>query len=150
MHTPGTEATSPTYVEADLEARRDPENAGVGAAAKEVAERASAIARLEMELAGLELKQKVGSLGLGIGLAVAGALFGLFALGFGLAAVAAVLAIVLDLWLALLIVFAGLFLLALVLALIGMRKIKRGTPPVPEQAIDEAKLTTAALKSNGT
>ena len=29
-------------------------------------------------------------------------------------------------------------------------KIKKGTPPVPEQAIREAKLTTEALKTNGT
>jgi hypothetical protein len=29
----------------------------------------------------------------------------------------------------------------------GLRLIKRGSPPVPEQAIREAKLTTGALKS---
>jgi hypothetical protein len=124
-------------------------NAGLGAAAKQVAEHASALARLEMELAGLELKRKVGNLGLGIGLTIGAAVFGVFALGFGLAAVAATLAIFLDLWAALLIVFGGLLFLALLFGLIGMRKIKRGTPPVPEQAIAEAKRTTAALKSNG-
>jgi hypothetical protein len=124
-------------------------NAGLGASAKQVAEHASALARLELELAGLELKRKVGNLGLGIGLAVGAAVFGLFALGFGFAAVAAALAIFLDIWLALLIVFGGLLLIALVLGLIGLQKIKHGTPPVPEQAIEEAKRTTAALKSNG-
>jgi hypothetical protein len=36
-----------------------------------------------------------------------------------------------------------------VLAIIGVKKVQRGTPPVPKQAIDEAKLTTQALKSNG-
>jgi hypothetical protein len=30
-----------------------------------------------------------------------------------------------------------------------MTKIKKGTPPLPEQAIHEAKLTSEALKSNG-
>jgi len=30
-----------------------------------------------------------------------------------------------------------------------MRSIQKGTPPVPEQAIEEAKLTTEALKGNG-
>ncbi len=122
---------------------------GFGQAAKGIAEHASKIASLELELAGLELKRKVGNLGLGIGLAVGAAVFGLFALGFGFAAVAAALAIFLDIWLALLIVFGGLLLIALVLGLIGLQKIKRGTPPVPEQAIEEAKRTTAALKSNG-
>jgi hypothetical protein len=36
-----------------------------------------------------------------------------------------------------------------VLGIVGIKKVARGTPPVPEQAIDEAKLTTQALKSNG-
>ena len=31
--------------------------------------------------------------------------------------------------------------------LLGLRSIKKGSPPVPEQAIREAKLTTAAIKS---
>ena len=30
-----------------------------------------------------------------------------------------------------------------------LRAIKRGTPPVPQQAIQEAKRTTEALKTNG-
>jgi Flp pilus assembly protein TadB len=125
------------------------ENAGLGAAAKQVAEHASAVARLEVELASLELKRKVTNLGLGIGLAVAAGLFALYALGFGLAAAAAALALVVDTWLALLIVFGALLLLALVLGLIGLNRIKRGTPPVPEQAIEEAKRTQAVLKGDG-
>jgi hypothetical protein len=58
-----------------------PQNGGLGGAAKSVAEHASAIAKLELELAGLELKGKVAALGVGIGLVVGAAVFGLFALG---------------------------------------------------------------------
>ncbi len=122
---------------------------GVGGAAKQVAEHASALARLEMELASLELKQKVANIGLGAGLLIGAALFGLFALGFALATAAAALAIVLDLWAALLIVFGSLLLLALILALVGLGRLKKGTPPVPEQAIQEAKLTQEAIRSHG-
>jgi len=122
---------------------------GLGQAAKQVAEHASALARLEMELAALELKRKVASLGIGIGLAVTGGVLALFGLGFGLAAVAAALATFLSTWLALLIVFGVLMLLAGLLAVIGLGRIRKGTPPVPEQAIDEAKKTTEALKANG-
>ena len=39
---------------------------GVGGAAKQVAEHASSLARLELELAGLELKRKAGALGAGV------------------------------------------------------------------------------------
>jgi hypothetical protein len=122
---------------------------GLGEAAKGVAEHASAIARLELELATLELKKKVASLGVGIGLLVGALLVLVYGLGFTFATITAALATFLPVWLSLLIVTVFLFAVAGVLAFIGMRKVQRGTPPVPEQAIDEAKLTTQALKSNG-
>lgn len=128
---------------------RETEHRGVGPAAKEVAEHASTLARLELELAALEVKRKVASLGVGIGLVAGAAVFLLFALGFGLAAGAAALALVVSTWLALLIVFGALVLFSLVLVLIGLKAIKKGTPPVPEQALEEARLTTRALRSNG-
>jgi hypothetical protein len=123
--------------------------AGLGGLAKKVAERASSLVRLELELAALELKGKVTSLGVGIGLAVGAAIFGVFGLGFLFATTVAALATFLATWLALLAVTLGLFLLTAVLGLLAFAKIKKGTPPVPEQAIREAKLTTEALKSNG-
>jgi hypothetical protein len=120
----------------------------VGTAVKDVADHAKRVVNLELELAKLELSRKVASLGVGIGLVVAAALFGLYALGFGLASGAAGLATFLPTWLALLIVMAVLFLLAGILGLVGVGRIKKATPPVPEQAIQEAKLTTEALKSD--
>jgi hypothetical protein len=131
MPTPAAEATRP----------------GVGAAARDVAEHASALARLELELAGHELKQKAGAFGAGAALAIGAAVLALFALGFLLATVAAALAIVLDTWLALLIVALALLAIGGLLGALGLRRIRRATPPVPEEAIREAKLTTDALTS---
>jgi uncharacterized membrane protein YqjE len=128
---------------------RETDSRGVGAAVKEVAERASSIVRLELELAALELKRKIIALGVGIALALAAAVFLLFMLGFAFAAVAAALATAMSTWLALLITTGILFVLAAVLGILGLAKIRKGTPPVPEQAIREAKLTTEALKSDG-
>lgn len=125
------------------------ERPGVGPAAKEVAEHASTLARLELELAGLELKRKVAALGIGMGLVVGAAIFLFYALGFGFAAGAAALALALPVWAALLIVFGVLVVVALILGLVGLSSIKKGTPPVPEQAVTEARLTTEALKRNG-
>ena len=123
--------------------------AGLGPAAKQVAEHASALARLELELAGLELKRKVAALGRGIGLGVGAAIFLLFTLGFGAATGAAALATTMSTWVALLIITGGLLLVTLLLGLLALSSIRRGTPPVPKQAIREAKLTTEALKSDG-
>jgi Putative Actinobacterial Holin-X, holin superfamily III len=131
MHTPVSESQT---------------NGGVGGAAKSVAEHASAIARLEIELAAFELKKKVTTLAVGIGMGVGAAVFALFGLGFVFATIAAALATFLPTWLALLIVTIGLFVLAALLGGLARGRIRKGTPPVPEQAIREAKLTTEALK----
>jgi protein-S-isoprenylcysteine O-methyltransferase Ste14 len=128
----------------------DQEAQGVGTAAKLVAEHASAIARLELELAAMELKRKITALGLGIGFALAAALFLLFALGFAFAAIAAGLSTTMSSWAALLIVTGILSLLVVVLGVLAIGRIRKGTPPLPEQAIREAKLTSEALKSDGT
>ena len=122
---------------------------GLGALAKDVAEHASSLVRLELELATLELKRKLTALAFGIGLGVGAAIFAVFGLGFLFATIAAALATFLSTWLALLIVTLGLLALTAVLGVLAMSKIKKGTPPVPEQAIREAKLTSEALKSNG-
>jgi protein-S-isoprenylcysteine O-methyltransferase Ste14 len=135
MHTPGTETRT---------------QGGVGEAAKSVAEHMSAILRLEAELATMELTRKLKALGIGIGLALGAALFLLFMLGFALAAAAAALATAMSTWLALLIVTGALLALAGLLGVLALGRFRRGTPPVPEQAIREAKLTTEALKSDGT
>ena len=122
---------------------------GLGAAAKSVSEHLSSIMRLEIELATAELKKKIASLGVGIGLGVGAAVFLFYMVGFGLATIAAGLATTMSTWLALLIVTVGLLLLAGLLGFLAKRKIDKGTPPVPEQAIEEAKLTTEALKRDG-
>jgi uncharacterized membrane protein YqjE len=119
---------------------------GVGGAARQVAEHASSIVRLELELAGLELKKKVAALGLGIALGLGAAVFGLLMVGFLFATIAAVFATFLSTWLALLVVTAILLVLSGTLGALALGRIKKGTPPVPEQAIREAKLTQAALK----
>ncbi|HEX2293460.1 MAG TPA: phage holin family protein [Gaiellaceae bacterium] len=121
----------------------------LGTAAKDVAEHASTIARLEVELASLEVKKKVAALGIGIGLLAGAAVVAFYGAGFLFATITAGLATFLPVWLSLLIVTLFLFLVAGLLALFGGRSVQRGSPPVPQQAIDEAKLTTAALKANG-
>jgi membrane protein implicated in regulation of membrane protease activity len=123
------------------------EKRGLGAAAKLVSERASSLVRLELQLAATEIKHKAASLGLGIALLVGAAVVAVFAIGFAFATVAAALATFLSTWLALLAVTGGLFLLVALLAVLGIAKIRKGTPPVPSQAIEEVKLTTEALKN---
>jgi len=122
---------------------------GLGAAAKTVAEHASTLVRLEIELATMELRRKVVALGLGIAFALVAALFLLFVLAFVFSAVAAAFATAVSTWLALLITAGILFALAGLLGVLALGRFKKGTPPVPQQAIREARLTADALKSDG-
>ena len=125
------------------------EGAGLGGAAKLVADRARSIVKLEIDLAAAELKKKVAAMGVGIGLLVGAALFGFFALAFALAAAAAGIATTLPIWAALLIVAGVVLLVAAGLGLAGKSAVQKATPPVPEQALEEARLTTEALKNGG-
>jgi uncharacterized membrane protein YqjE len=129
------------------ETEREPR--GLGFAAKQFAERASTLVRLELELAALEVKRKVGYLAKGIVFGLVAVVLLVFALGFGLATIAAGIATATSVWVALLIVTGGLVLVAGLLGALALRALKRGTPPVPEQALHEAKLTTEALKHDG-
>jgi hypothetical protein len=127
---------------------QETDGGGIGAAVKNVAGHASTWFRLERELAALEVKKKVTALGLGIGLGIGAALFALYAIGFLFATVAAVLATLMDTWLALLTVTLFLLLATAILGALAVNRIKRGSPPVPEQAIREAQLTREVLKGH--
>jgi predicted signal transduction protein with EAL and GGDEF domain len=102
--------------------------------------------RLELELAATELKRRMAALGIGIALVAGAALFGLVALAFGLAAATAGIAVALPVWLSLLIMFGALLLIAGALGGVGIVLLRKAKP-LPEQAIEEAQLTTEALRN---
>ena len=120
---------------------------GLSGATKRVTEHARSFVKLELQLAAAEAKRKLAALGIGIALAVTGALLGLFAIAFGLAAATAGIAVALPVWLSLLVMFGGLLLLSGMLGTIGLVLLRKGAKPVPEQAIAEAQLTREALRN---
>jgi hypothetical protein len=103
---------------------RDAEHPGVGTAAKQVAEHAGALAKLKLELIRLEVRTMAVAVGLGIGAAV----LAVYGLAFLFATIAVALAIVLDTWLALLLVTLGLFAIAGILGLLARARLKSGSP----------------------
>jgi Putative Actinobacterial Holin-X, holin superfamily III len=119
---------------------------GLLASLKDVAAHASSLVRLQKELAQSELQRKGVTVGVGAALAIAACVLLFFAVAFGLATIAAALALVVDWWLALLIVFAALLLLAVGLVLIARSLVQKGMPLAPEQAIEEARLTRQVLR----
>jgi hypothetical protein len=120
----------------------------LGEIVNDVTSKAQLLVKEEIELAKAEVTQKVSKLAKGAGFfAGAGvlAVFGLiyffhflahgFADWFGL-----------KVWVGYAIVTLLIFIVAGVLGLLGLRSVKKGTPPKPELAIEEAKKTRAALE----
>lgn len=110
-----------------------------------VSEQTSRLAREEIRLAVAELQAKGKRVGVGAGLfggAGVVAWFGGMSLVVG---IVLLLATVLEAWLAAFIVAVGLFLIAGILALTGKKQVRRGTPPVPEEAIEGVKQDIATV-----
>lgn len=114
---------------------------------KEIVNRLSTLAKLHLELAKLELKQKLAMLGAGVGLIVMAAVLLFFMVGFLLATIAAALATFLPWWLSLLIVTLFLSAVAALCVLIAISLFKKATPLAPTQAIEEANRTATMLRS---
>ena len=121
---------------------------GVKAQARAVNRRMRSIARLNLELAKLEAKQKATAFGIASGLALTAVVLVFYAIGFSFAALAAGLAESLPVWASLLIVVGLILVSAAILTLLARRFAGNAMPPKPEQAIEEAQRTVEMLDSH--
>ena len=120
---------------------------GIGEVVADVSEKASQLVREEIELAKAEVKQKVSKLTKGAVVAAAAGVFAIFGITMLFHALAWLLADLFDnAEIGFGIVALTLFILAAIAGLIAARLFKRGSPPTPEMAIEEAKLTRAELE----
>ncbi|MBV9942799.1 MAG: phage holin family protein [Solirubrobacterales bacterium] len=113
-------------------------------AVSEVSDRITTLVREEIELAKAEVSRKATSLAKGTVAVFAGAMFGVFAVLFLLMTIAWALDSALiegagDIWEGFAIVTGGLIVLTIVAFLLASRLLKRGAPPTPTMAIEEAK-----------
>jgi hypothetical protein len=90
----------------------------------------------EIALFKAEMTKKAKDLGIGAGMLVAALVLVLFGFGTLIAAAVLGLATFLPAWLAALIVGVFLILVAGILALIGVKKLKAGAKPVPERSVE--------------
>jgi uncharacterized membrane protein YqjE len=121
----------------------------LGEVVNDVSTKASLLVREEIELAKAEISEKVGSIVKGGAVAAIAGVFAVFALIYFFQALAWFLDDLFNVrqayWAGFAIVFGGLILLAAIAGLLGLRWIKRGSPPAPTMAIEEAKITRAEL-----
>ena len=115
----------------------------IGHTVAEISEKASLLVREEIALAKAEVTQKATRLGKGAAVAAVAGVFALFGLFFFFHFLAWLFYWLLpfdDVFWGYLIVASFFFLLAGIAGLIGLRWIKKGSPPTPDMAIEEAKL----------
>jgi len=94
------------------------------------------LVRSEVRLAQAELAEKGKRAGIGIGMFSVAGLLGLLASATLVATAVLALALVLDAWLAALVVALLLLAAAGVAALVGRKKVASASPPKPERAIE--------------
>jgi uncharacterized membrane protein YqjE len=139
----------------ELRARQQAEagaDAKIGQAIQEVSERAQILVREEIELAKAEVTEKVSALVKG---AVVGAVAGVFAVigllfllhGFAWLVWYALFSDSSNYFWGFFIVAGVLFLLGALAGFLATKAFKRGSPPTPELAIDEAKRIRETVKS---
>jgi hypothetical protein len=105
--------------------------------------------RDEIEQIKREAITRLKTAGIGVGLFVGAAVFAYFAVWVLIATAILGIATALPAWLSALIVGVALLLVAVVLGLLGLSRVKRGVPPVPKEAVDSVKDDVKAFKGVG-
>ncbi|MCU1406802.1 MAG: uncharacterized protein JWQ43_3105 [Glaciihabitans sp.] len=122
------------------------ERVGLVSLLRRIPQQISRLVRDEISAAKLELTNKLKAAGLGAGLVVGGAIFGLFAFAVFLTAAIAGLSTVFQVWLAALMVAVLLLIIAGILVMMGVKKLKAGVPPLPTDSIHSVKADIRTVK----
>jgi uncharacterized membrane protein YqjE len=145
----GSAGTSSPVTPSPVTPPPEPDRKSVGELVADVTERGSALIREEIELAKTEVSEKVGSILRGSAVGIAAGIFAFLALILAMHGIAwAISEAFFDdkVWPGYFIEAALFLLVAALAGLFAYRAVQKGAPPVPEQAIDEAKRTRAVLQ----
>lgn len=122
----------------------DQDTSELARAIQDVSEKASLLIREEIELAKTEMTEKVTRLIKGAVVGIAAGIFAVFGLIYLLHALSWLIWDLIgnsrNFWLGFIIVAAFLFVLGAIAGFLAARFFKRGAPPAPQMAIEEAKL----------
>jgi uncharacterized membrane protein YqjE len=118
----------------------------LGALVHDLSTQIPELVRSEVRLAQAEMTEKGKRAGLGLGMFSGAGVLAFLGLATLIATAILALALVLDPWLAALVVAAALLLGAGLLALLGKNQVVEATPPKPERAVDGLKEDLATVK----
>jgi len=118
------------------------------ASVTDIRARGQRLAQLHRELTAAELKEKGKKFGGAVGVFLGAGVLGLYAVGFALATIAVLLALVLPLWAAMLIVTGVLVVVVVILVAVGRSLTEKARTPAPETAVAEGKKTAELIREN--
>ncbi|WP_248579346.1 phage holin family protein [Nocardioides sp. InS609-2] len=124
----------------------DASDATTGQLVSRLSQEVSELVRGELQLAKVEMTGKAKAAGIGAGLFGGAGVIALYGLGVLIATVILALSLVLDAWLAALIVAVVLFAVAGVTALMGKKRVQEAAPVTPTETVDSVKKDVRAVK----
>lgn len=127
----------------------EPDRKSVGELVFDVSEKTSTLVREELELAKAEVGQKVGSILRGSVVGAAAGTFAFLALILIMEGIAWLLNEQVfggDFWPGFFVEAGAFLLIAAIAGLVAYKAVQSGAPPVPEQAIEEAKRTRSVFE----
>lgn len=122
------------------------EDPTLGSLVNDLTTQLPALIRSEIRLAQAEVAQKGKAAGIGLGMFSAAGLLAFFGLATLVATAVIALSLVLDAWLAALVVAVVLLAVAGAVALVGRNKLSEAGPAKPERAIEGVKEDIATVK----
>jgi uncharacterized membrane protein YqjE len=122
----------------------------LGQAIQEVSEKASLLVREEIALAKAEVTEKMSGLAKGAAVGAAAGVFAIFGLIYFLHFLALLIWKLVDdggtnFWIGYLVVALALFVFGIIAGFLAARFFRKGSPPTPQMAIEEAQLIKATL-----
>jgi uncharacterized membrane protein YqjE len=126
---------------------RTDEDRSVGELVQRLSNQTATLVRQELRLAQVELQEKGKRVGIGAGMFGGAGLVALYGVGALIAAAIIGIGTLLEPWIAAVIVGVVLLAVAGILALTGRKQVERGTPPLPEQAIESTKRDVDEVKA---
>jgi uncharacterized membrane protein YqjE len=121
-------------------------DATTGELVSRLSQEVSELVRNELRLAQAEVSGKAKKAGIGAGLFGAAGITALFGVGVLIATAILALDLVMDAWLAALIVGVVLLAAAGIAALLGKKKVQEAAPPVPTETVESVKRDVQAVK----
>ncbi|WP_367325978.1 phage holin family protein [Streptomyces sp. HUAS ZL42] len=125
---------------------RSPAEEPVGDLVQRASQQLSQLVRDEMRLAQAEMAQKGKRFGKGGGLFGGAGLMGVLTLQALVATVIAALSLVMDVWVAALIVTGVLAAITALMAALGKQQVSKASPAKPEQTMDSVKADVAEVR----